>query len=113
MDNNDLTTLLSGVMSNPDIMNKISGIMNDPEAMKSISNAMSGISPQTEQAKEAVSNIQRQLPEPKSDESKNRARLISALKPYLNADRRDKADKLLGLLTLLEISGSTGLFKKQ
>lgn len=106
MENNDLSSLLSGVMSNPEVMSKLSGILSDPEAMKSISAMASGV-----QHKEEVKESPHVLPIPgHSDEAKNRARLISALKPYLNPERRDKADKLLGLLSILELTGSANLF---
>ena len=108
MENNDLSSLLSGVMSNPDIMSKLSGILSDPDAMKSISGAVSGMSDEKEEKP-----VPPALPLPKqSEDAKNRARLISALKPYLNEDRRDKADKLLGLLSILELTGSANLFKR-
>ena len=106
MENNDLSAILSGVMSNPEIMSKLSGVLSDPEAMKSISAMASG-------AQRKEEPVQTPLPIPKqSDDAKNRARLISALKPYLNPERRDKADKLLGLLSVLELTGSANLFKR-
>lgn len=106
MENNDLSALLSGVMSNPEIMSKLSGILSDPEAVNSIS-AMASGAQRKEEPKAPP------LPIPKqSDDAKNRARLISALKPYLNPERRDKADKLLGLLSILELTGSANLFKR-
>lgn len=105
MENNDLSSLLSGVMNNPEIMNKLSGILQNPEAMKAISGAVSSDS-QKEESQSPPS-----LPKlPQNEDAKNRARLISALKPYLNPDRRDKADKLLGLLSILELTGSANLF---
>ena len=108
MDNNDLSSLLSGVMSNPEIMSKLSGILSNPEAMKTISGAVSGGSVEIEEKPAAP-----MLPHiPQNEDSRNRARLISALKPYHNADRRDKADKLLGLLSILELTGSSNLFKR-
>ncbi len=108
MENNDLSSLLSGVMSNPELMSKLSGILSDPETMKTISGAVSGASQEKEQKPHppVLPNI------PQNEDAKNRARLISALKPYLNADRRDKADKLLGLLSILELTGSANLFKR-
>ncbi len=106
MENNDLSTLLSGVMSNPEIMDKLSGILQNPEALKAISGAAAGATPQKEESAPPTS-----LPKlPQNEDAKNRARLISALKPYLNPDRRDKADKLLGLLSILELTGSANLF---
>ncbi|MBQ4561715.1 MAG: hypothetical protein IJA55_05240 [Clostridia bacterium] len=108
MENNELSSLLSGVMSNPEIMSKLSGILSDPEAMKTISGAVSGAAGEKEEKQEISA-----LPKiPQNEDAKNRARLISALKPYLNADRRDKADKLLGLLSILELTGSANLFKR-
>ena len=109
MENNDLSSLLSGVMSNPEIMSKLSGILSDPEAMKTISGAVSGTAGEKEEKHENPP------PLPKfqqNEDARNRARLISALKPYLNADRRDKADKLLGLLSILELTGSANLFRR-
>ncbi len=116
MDNNDISSILSGVMSNPEIMSKLSGVLNDPEAMKSISNAVSGIMPQNRQDEHRDNNGREDRREEQqehhhgNDEAKNRARLIAALKPYLNPERREKAEKLMGFLTLLELSGSSGLF---
>ena len=108
MENNDLSSLLSGVMSNPEVMSKLSGILSDPEAMKTISGAVSGAAGEKEEKRElpVLPKIQQ------NEDAKNRARLISALKPYLNADRRDKAGKLLGLLSILELTGSANLFKR-
>ena len=104
MEGMDISSLLSGVMSNPEIMAKLSGILNDPEAMKKISAMASG-------SQQEQKPSQPSLPiSGHSDEAKNRARLISALKPYLNPERRDKADKLLGLLSILELTGSSNLF---
>lgn len=109
MEQSDISSLLAGVMSNPEIMSKLSGVLSDPEAIKSISGAVSAMAPKEEKKEEAPSlaNLHQ------SNDAKNRARLISALKPYLNEDRRDKADKLLGLLSILELTGSAGLFNKQ
>ena len=108
MENNDLSALLSGVMSNPEVMSKLSGILSDPEAMKTISGAVSGATKEKDEKNEAPA-----LPKiPQNEDARNRARLIPALKPYLNADRRDKADKLLGLLSILELTGSANLFKR-
>ena len=106
MENNDLSSILSGVMSNPDIMNRLSGILSDPEMMKNISKA---VNEKKEEEKPTLPTLA--LPK-QSEETKNRARLISALKPYLNQDRRDKADKLLGLLSILELTGSSNLFRR-
>lgn len=106
MENTDISALLSGIMSNPEVMGKLSGILSDPEAMKTVS-AMASGTQRKDEPKDPP------LPIPKqSDDAKNRARLISALKPYLNQDRRDKADKLLGLLSILELTGSANLFKR-
>ena len=49
MENNDLSSLLSGVMSNPEVMSKLSGILSDPEAMKTISGAVSGAAGKNEE----------------------------------------------------------------
>lgn len=104
MEQSDLSTMLAGVMSNPEIMSKLQGILSDPEAQKSLSSVI----PQREQSAPAPS-----LPLPKqSEEARNRARLISALKPYLNEDRRNKADKLMGLLSILELTGSANIFNR-
>lgn len=111
MANDQLSSLLSGLMQNPEMMSKLSGIMSDPEAMKSIQSIAKGMSaaePQAQSTALSLPNFGVQ-----NENAKNRTRLISALKPYLNEERRDKADKLLGLLSLLELSGSTGLFKNQ
>ncbi len=108
MENNDLSSLLSGVMSNPEIMSKLSGILSDPEAMKALTGTVSGASNEKEEKHEPPA-----LPKlHQNEDARNRARLISALKPYLNADRRDKADKLLGLLSILELTGSANMFKR-
>ena len=110
MENNDLSSLLSGVMSNPEVMSKLSGILSNPEAMKTISGAVSGASGEKEEKQQEASFALPKMPQ--NEDAKNRARLISALKPYLNADRRDKADKLLGLLSILELTGSANMFKR-
>lgn len=103
MEQTDISALLSGVMNNPEIMGKLSGMLSDPETVGRLKQTLS-----PEEGKSP--SLPLSLPV-QSDEAKNRARLISALKPYLNEDRRGKADKLLGLLTLLELSGSQNLFK--
>lgn len=99
MESNELQGLLSGLFSNPEIMSKLSGVLGDQKAVETLKNAV---------PKDKDSSA---LPLPKqSEESKNRRRLISALVPYLNEDRRAKADKLLGLLSILELSGNANLF---
>lgn len=111
MDVNNLSSILSGVMSNPEMMGKLQGILSDPEAMNSIRNAMSGMGiPQGVQKQDSQAAEPAALPLPvgQSEEARNRSRLIAALKPYLNDERRDKADKLLSLLSILELSGGLG-----
>ena len=109
MEQSDISSLLSGVMSNPEIMSKLTGVLNDPEAMRSISDAVSSTAPKEDNKEKPA--LLPQLHQ--NSDAKNRARLIAALKPYLNDDRRDKADKLLGLLSILELTGSAGLFNKK
>ena len=114
MDTANLSSLLSGVMGNPEVMGKLQGILSDPEAMNSIRNAVSGIGSaqsNTNEAKKDTPPLSLPTLSGQSEEARNRARLISALKPYLNEERRDKAEKLLSLLTLLEVSGSFGNLK--
>lgn len=111
MDTNNLSSILSGVMGNPEMMGKLRGILSDPEAMNSIRNALSGAGiPQGEEKRdnESLKPVSMPLAAGQSEEAKNRARLIAALKPYLNEERRDKADKLLSLLSILELSGGLG-----
>ena len=110
MEGNNLSSLLSGVMSNPEMMGKLQGILSDPEAMNSIKNAISGTTPASSEKETPKPGASLPLPPSlgQSEEAKNRARLIAALKPYLNAERREKADKLLSLLSLLELSGGLG-----
>lgn len=106
MDTNNLSNILSGVMSNPEMMSKLQGILSDPAAMNSIKNAVSGISGTLEPQRDEGTAMPVHAD---NDEAKNRARLISALKPYLSEERREKADKLLSLLTLLSVSGNIKL----
>ncbi len=108
MEQNDISSLLSGLMSNPEVMSKLTGVLSDPEAIKTISGAVSTMAPKEEKKEETHSFPGLN----QSNESRNRHLLITALKPYLNEDRRDKADKLLGLLSILELTGSAGLFNK-
>lgn len=105
MEQNDISNLLSGVMNDPEIISKLSGVLSDPSAMATVTNAVSAMASKNETPQAVKPPVPVQ-----SEESKNRTRLISALKPYLNEDRRSKADKLMGLLTLLELSGSGNLF---
>lgn len=108
MDANNISSLLSGVMSNPEMMSKLQGILSNPEAMETISKAASGLGLQNEKPKEEKEAISAGTV---NNEAKNRAALICALKPYLNDERRDKADKLLSLLSLLSVSGTLGNIK--
>ena len=114
MDQGNLSSILSGVMSDPDMMNRINGILSDPAAMQTLSGMLSGAGGTDKTQDKDKTDKGVSMPTvTQSSESRNRALLISALKPYLNEDRRDKADKLLGLLTLLDMSGSLGLFKNK
>ncbi|MBR5516180.1 MAG: hypothetical protein IKU52_08260 [Clostridia bacterium] len=113
MDSNNISSLLSGVMSNPDMMNKIQGILSNPEAMQTISKAAQGLSTQHE-PENMDNNGEKEINMPvikHNTDAENRAALICALKPYLSKERRDKADKLLSLLSLLSVSGALGNLK--
>ena len=110
MDANNISSLLSGVMSDPEMMSKLQGILSDPDAMKTISTAVSGMGVQNQKPKEEQPLISSNARH--NSEAANRAALICALKPYLNEERRDKADKLLSLLNLLSVSGVLGKLKQ-
>lgn len=95
MEGNDLTNMISVLSSNPEIMGKISQLAKE---MKT-------------ESKENSDDSREMIPDKRTEEQKNRERLISALKPYLNPERRAKADKLLSLIGVIELSKGSGIFK--
>lgn len=96
MENNDLSSIISSVTSDPEMMSKLLGMASSLSASASVPEKTSENEEHAEQAL-AVSGGNHHS-------SSNRARLIAALKPYLNDDRREKADKLLSLISLLELT---------
>lgn len=110
MENGDISSVLSGLMNDPSILAKVNEVLSDPNAMNGIRNAVSGTVKEPEPEKE--NRLESVKKEQNDEEARNRARLIASLKPYLSPERREKADKLMGLLTLLELSGSKSLFGK-
>ena len=93
-------------MDTGDLSSLISGVTSDPEMMKKLMGMVSTFSQSQETPKDNSEQKNPAQVSGSSVEASNRRRLISALKPYLNEERRDKADKLLGLLSLLELTRS-------
>ena len=117
-----------------DLTEKISGILNDPESMKRVREMAENLfaPPKEEvQQKNDLSSLLggEGLPDPKqlemllgifskfkNDSEDNTSRLLLALKPHLNGDRRQRVDtaikilKLLELLPLIRESGLIDLF---
>ena len=92
METKDLSGIISALSANPELMGQISQIAKN-----------FGKTENTEQKTEVI-------PDKKSEEQRNRERLISALKPYLNPERREKADKLLTFLGVIELGKGSGIF---
>ena len=98
METNDLFGIISALSSNPELMGQISQIA------KGLGNNEK--STDTEEKTQV-------LPDKKTREQKDRERLICALKPYLNSERRAKADKLLSLLGVIELGKNSGIFNNK
>lgn len=103
-----------------DIGSMLNSVLENPEAMKRVAQlagSIMGDGGTGGPAKEEPSDHKPAPPE--SGEKKgdgggsdNRAALLRALKPYLNAERRKKVDSLLQILKLLQLAEASGLLKE-
>lgn len=113
----DLSSMLGKVISNPEAMQtimKIAGELKDAKteaAEAEEDNPQPAADGSTEQT--AVANLHHHHHEGKKrdEEEENRIRLLVALKPYLNDDRREKADIMIRLLKLLRFTDLNELTK--
>ena len=123
----DLSTLINKVISNPEAMQTIMKLANDLKENRSDAAAdeeddeketpqpAAGQPAEGGQADQAVSASANphfhRGHRKRDDEEENRIRLLIALKPYLNEDRREKADIMIRLLKLLRFTDLNELSK--
>lgn len=120
----DFSSMLTKVMSNPEALQtimKIAGEMRNSQSEEDEvdaegANPADGANPAEagadEQAQPASANPHlHHGGKKRDDEEENRIRLLVALKPYLNEDRREKADIMIRLLKLLRFDDLNELSK--
>lgn len=104
MEANDLSSMISALTSDPAMMSRVMG------ALSSLSQGAQNDIPDTveqtvvedhETAEIPVSAVLKQAPAEKSSVS-DKKRLLYALKPYLNQNRREKAEMLINIMSLLD-----------
>ena len=104
METNDLSSMISALTSDPAMMSRVMGALstlsqgsqNDiPEPAEQV------IAENTEPEEVPVSAVLKPTSAEKSSVS-DRKRLLYALKPYLNQNRREKAELLINIMSLLD-----------
>ncbi len=109
MENNDLSAMLQGLMADPELMKKVSSVASS----LGIGDIPAPKEEKEENTGEKKEEKDLRLPAPKlSSRDADRRRLISAIKPYLNPERREKADMLLTFMTLMDTGILGDMFKK-
>ncbi len=113
----DLSSMLGKVISNPEAMQtimKIAGELKDAKtetAEAEEDNPQPAADGSTEQTAVANPHHHHHEGKKRDEEEENRIRLLVALKPYLNDDRREKADIMIRLLKLLRFTDLNELTK--
>ncbi len=86
-----------------DISAKLNDILSDKQKMSAVMSVVSSV--MGKQAEEGEKQADIQMPRVNDD----KINLLVALKPFLSADGREKADKLIKLLSLYSIAGQLKL----
>ena len=92
----DLGSIVNMIMSNPELVSKIAGMAKNMEKP-------SESEPEPSEAKPALA--EEHTPVSTSEERRlHRARLASAMKPYLSKERAQAIDTMLGIADILELT---------
>lgn len=101
MEANDLSSVISAITSDPAMMSRVMGALSSLSAGDRNEISEDGYTDKTAESESAAKASARPLPAQKSAVS-DRKRLLLALKPYLNQSRREKADMLINVISLLD-----------
>ena len=112
MANEEIGDVLAGLMSNPEALSRAvsalrsSGILSDAAKAASSSPAQKEEVPPTDASESLV-------PVTASESGGDRSTaLLSALRPFVAPERRERIDRLLRLLRLIRLAEKTDLFAK-
>lgn len=100
MEANDLSSMISALTSDPAMMSRVMGALSAFSA-----GAQSDTDRESVEDSDASEVPVNAVLKPNSAENSaisDRKRLISALRPYLNQSRREKADMLINIMSLLD-----------
>lgn len=104
MEANDLSSMISAITSDPAMMSRVMG------ALSSLSSGTQNdihdsaeheVTEKSEAVDLPVNAVLKSTPAEKGSVS-DRKRLLYALKPYLNQSRREKAEMLINIMSLLD-----------
>jgi hypothetical protein len=104
MEANDLSSMISALTSDPAMMSRVMGALSSLSAGEG-KDIRESAEQENHEAQESadipVNAVLKTEPAEKSSVS-DRKRLLYALKPYLNQSRREKADMLINIMSLLD-----------
>lgn len=111
--NSDISSMLSKVLSDPDAMKRIGALAenlrsNGTAEAASGSEANDGAQQEEHSEKKAPLQLPQGLNKKENDQ---RMALLSALKPYLGSERREKVDMIIKMLRILSLADLGALLK--
>lgn len=104
MENADFNTILNSLAQNPETLRKLVSAVGDAPSASMLTSRSAAPEPRTgsdDSDKPALQGQNRDI--------ENLIRLLSALKPYLDADKRGKIDGAIRILRIVSLASGTGL----